>query len=176
MSPRPVLGCGPGSGIPLWPRGSGKPQHLAVSSSKDFPACFLFLSVSIGSSLKIICNARHCSAEFPSGARGTCREASLDQRPREGPGARARLKFRSILQIQSSSTKKAAVLLRLCWTLEEAAGNVEFPLGLDRGWENGEEQQEFRPMVSDTAGSGGCPQKSVFTVCQTKIPLPRACS
>lgn len=91
MNPWPVLGCALGSGIPLWPRGSGKPQHFTGSSSKDSPARSLFLSVSIGLSLKIICNARYCSAEFPSRARGMCWEPSLDQRPQRGARSQAKV-------------------------------------------------------------------------------------
>lgn len=113
MNPWPVFGCALGSGIPLWPRGSGKPQHFAVGSSKD-SARFLFLSVSIGSSLKIICNLRYRSAEFPSWARGASREAFLDQRPRRGARSKSQAKVQEHpSDAESSSTQKAAALLRL---------------------------------------------------------------
>lgn len=93
---------------------------------------------------------------------GMCQEASLDQRPRRGARSKSQAKVQGHpSDPEGSNTKKAAVLLRLCWALEEAAGNVEFPPGSDGGWENEEEQQEFRAMVSDTAGSGSCPHNFV---------------
>lgn len=91
----------------------------------------------------------------------------------EEPGARARLKFRSTLQIQRVAAQKK---LLFSWCFGGHWRKLEFPPGSDHGWENREEQQGFRVMVSDTVGSGSCPLKPcVRQKSHCPEPAPGAC-
>lgn len=107
-------------------------------------------------------------------SQGNVSRGFLGSKPQRGARGKSQAKVQGYpSDPEGSSTKPAAVLLSLHGELEEAAGNVEFPPGFDRGWEIGEEQQEFRAMVSTLAQT----QAQVLCVRQElhcPEPAPRA--